>query len=355
MKNQKTEHDLEQFLNNGLPPDSFYSALFETTQNLTLIFDENTIILKTNSRFADLIGYTNEEVDGKMSWMEFVVKEDHEMMLRYNALRSSSPELAPKNYEFRVKNRNNRIFLMYMTIGMIPGTGYRIASLMDITERRELEKEIIHIAEEEQRRIGFQLHDDLAPQLLGIEALLNVAKRKLAREKSGVYSEVERIRSLVYDAAQKTRGFAKILCPVHLADYGLEAAIMELARNTETVYGVNCSFTVKGEIPDGNSDLSKNLFYIINEAVHNSVKHSRGKNISITMNYLHYSWIVRVEDDGAGFDVTDTSPGLGLKIMRYRAEMMGAFFEISSNKGNGTAVRIELHNSDPGKESVQIP
>ncbi len=344
MKKQKYHHDLEQFLKNGISSDSIYRSLFETTENLTLIFDENTIIMKVNSKFAELMGYAKEEVEGKKSWMDFVLKEDLDMMVKYNSIRSQSPQSAPKNYEFRVKNKNDEIFLMYITIGIIPGTTYRIASLMDITARRQLEKEIIHISEEEQRRIGFHLHDDLAPHLLGIEALLNVVKKKLTKEKSGVIDEVEKIRNLVVEAAQKSRDFAKILCPVHLADYGLESAIQDLARNTESLFGVKCGFTLDGESPDGNSDLSKNIFFIVKEAVHNSVKHSRAKNIRIFMEYNPSHSVVRIEDDGKGFDVIKTSPGIGLKIMKYRAEMLGAFFEISSHKNKGTTVNISIND-----------
>lgn len=65
MKKQKPEKELEQFLSDGIPSDSVYSSLFETTENLTLIFDENTTVLKANSKFAELVGFTKEEVEGK--------------------------------------------------------------------------------------------------------------------------------------------------------------------------------------------------------------------------------------------------------------------------------------------------
>lgn len=342
MKKQKNPHNFEQLLNSGITSNAFYSALFETTENLTLIFDENKIIQKTNSRFAELIGYTRDEVEGKMSWMDFVVKEDIDMMLKYHALRSRSPQSAPKNYEFRVRNKKNKIILMYITIGIIPGTTYRIASLMDITERRQMEKEIIQVTEDEQRRIGFHLHDDLAPHLLGIEALLNVVKKKLVKENSGMVSEVEKTRELLVDAVKKTRNFAKVLCPVHLADYGLESAIIDLARSTESVYGVLCSFSLEGSSPDGSSDLAKNIFFMVKEAVHNAVKHAQAKKIDIYMEYHPPHLVVKIEDDGRGFDVAKTSPGIGHKIMKYRAEMIGAYFDIRSARKKGTTVQIEI-------------
>lgn len=354
MKKQKTQHDLEQFLSNGIPSDSVYRALFETTENLTLIFDENTIMMKVNSKFAELMGYTKEEVEGKISWKDFILKEDLDMMVKYNSLRSQSPQSAPKNYEFRVKNKKGEIFLMYITIGIIPGTTYRIASLMDITARRELEKEIIHISEEAQRRIGFDLHDDLAPHLLGIEALLSVVTRKLTKEKSATAVDVEKIRKLVIEAVDKTRGFAKVLCPVHLADYGLESAIHDLIRNTEAMFGVKCRFILEGESPDGNSDHSKNIYFIVKEAVHNAVKHAQAKNITIFMEYHPPTSLIRIEDDGKGFNVSKTSPGIGRKIMKYRAEMLGAFFEVSSKKNKGTIVHLEIFESKNKKENTAL-
>ncbi len=350
MKKKADHHELEKFISDGIPSDTVYRALFETTENLTLIFDENTIVLKANSKFAELIGYTKKEVEGKVSWMEFVVEEDLEMMLKYNTMRSQSPQSAPKNYEFRVKNKKGEIFLMYITIGIIPGTTYRIASLMDITSRRELEKEIIHISEEAQRRIGFDLHDDLAPHLLGIEALLTVVTKKLTKEESATAGDVEKIRKLLIEAVDKTRGFAKVLCPVHLTDYGLESAIHDLIRNTESMFGVKCRFILEGESPDGNSEHSKNIYFIVKEAVHNAVKHAHAKNITIFMEYHPLSSLIRIEDDGKGFNVAKTSPGIGRKIMKYRAEMLGAFFEITSKKNRGTIVQIEIFESKTGNK-----
>lgn len=334
-----------QFPVNSIPSDPLYRALFETTENLTLIFDENKVIQKVNTRFAEFIGYPREDVEGKMTWMDFVVKEDIDMLLKYHDIRTRSPQSAPKNYEFRVRNKNNEIILMYMTIGLIPGTTWRIASLMDITARRQLEKEIIQITEEEQRRIGFHLHDDLAPHLLGIEALLNVIKKKLVKEKSAAAADVEKTRELLVEAVQKTRGFAKVLCPVHLADYGLESAILDLARNTESVYGIKCSFSLEGESPEGNSELAKHIFFMIKEAVHNAVKHARAKKISVSIEYHPPHLLVRIGDDGRGFNVAGTSPGIGQKIMRYRAEMIGAYFAITSGRNSGTTVLIEIPGS----------
>ncbi len=78
-----------------------YRTIFENTGTATLLIEEDTSIILVNSEFEKLSGYPQKEAIGK-SWTEFVVKEDLDKMLSYHETRNLDPDLAPKNYEFRV-------------------------------------------------------------------------------------------------------------------------------------------------------------------------------------------------------------------------------------------------------------
>lgn len=319
-----------------------YRTIFENTGTITLIFDENTIITMVNTDFAKRMGYSKKEVEGKRSWTEFVIKDDLKRLLKYHALRSNDPAAAPHNHEFRVINRRGEVLNIFMTIDMIPGTKLRIASLIDITDRIRAEEELMNISERERHKIGQDLHDDLAPHLMGIEFLSKILADKLEKNSPADAPQIKKIRALIQEATIKTKRFARGLCPVHLADRGLESSLRELAQSTEEIYGTPCSFTCSYPAFEHDMATSTHIFYIAQEAVHNAIKHGRAGNIAMSLNYDKRSATLAVKDDGKGFDDKTVSYGMGLKIMKYRARMINASLSVKSGPGNGTEVIVLL-------------
>ena len=117
-----------------------YRTLFDNTGTATVLIEENTVICLANREFERLSGYPKEEIEGKMRWTEFVVKDDLERMLAQHRLRRERKEAALKHYEFRVVTKSGEIRTIFLSIDMIPGTKRSVASLMDITERKRAEE-----------------------------------------------------------------------------------------------------------------------------------------------------------------------------------------------------------------------
>jgi len=120
-----------------------YRAIFENTGTATAILDDSTTINLVNMKFEELSGYSKEEVEGKKSWTEFATKADLERMVEYHHLRRVDPSTAPRNYEIQLKNKNNDDKDILLTMSMIPGTTKSLASLLDITERKQMEKALL--------------------------------------------------------------------------------------------------------------------------------------------------------------------------------------------------------------------
>ncbi len=131
---QNTEKELRK-------SEEKFRTIFENTGTASCIINEDAIIANANARFAQISGYTIEELVGKKSWTEFVVEEDLERMLAQHRLRRLSRDVALKSYEFRFLNKNKEVRNMLLVIDMIPNTNQSIASLLDITERKQLEVE----------------------------------------------------------------------------------------------------------------------------------------------------------------------------------------------------------------------
>ncbi|MFZ0930021.1 MAG: PAS domain S-box protein [Syntrophobacteraceae bacterium] len=120
-----------------------YRTIFENTGTATVIFEEDTIISLANAEFEKLTGYTRDEIENKKSWTEFVVKEDLETLLDRHRQWVADGKAALKQYEFRLIDRHGRTKYCLLTIDMIADTKRRVASLLDISERKKAEEELI--------------------------------------------------------------------------------------------------------------------------------------------------------------------------------------------------------------------
>jgi PAS domain S-box-containing protein len=116
-----------------------YQAVFENTGKAMVIVEEDATISLSNREFEQLSGYTKEEIEGRKSWTEFVARDDRKRVREYHLLRRTDPMLAPRSFEFRFLDRQEKVKNVVLTIGMIPGTNKSMASLLDITDRRQTE------------------------------------------------------------------------------------------------------------------------------------------------------------------------------------------------------------------------
>lgn len=117
-----------------------YRTIFENTGTAGILVEDDTTISLVNSEFEHLSGYSREEIEGKMSWTRFPVPEDLDLMSKQHKLRRENHDVALKQYEFRFVKRSGDIRNVWLTIDVIPGTQKSIASLLDITERKQIEQ-----------------------------------------------------------------------------------------------------------------------------------------------------------------------------------------------------------------------
>jgi PAS domain S-box-containing protein len=119
-----------------------------------VILNEDTSIGFANKEFFHLTGYSQEEIDKKRSWTEFIFTDDLEKMIEQHRLRRENQEKALKQYEFRLITKSGDIRSILLTIDLLPGTKNSVGSLIDITDQKTTEaiidryaSEITHYAE----------------------------------------------------------------------------------------------------------------------------------------------------------------------------------------------------------------
>jgi PAS domain S-box-containing protein len=209
----------------------------------------------------------------------------------------------------------------------------------DITERRQLERELLEISNREQRRIGHDLHDGVCQQLAGIAYRLSILGDRLHTKAAAESAEVEQISSQINEANSQARSVARGLFPVRLEDSGLVAALEELAESIASRFKVDCESSSQSPPLTVDSEVTLHVYFIAQEAVFNAVKHGAATKITISLSPQGDHYTLAVRDNGKGFQTSNVSrAGMGIRIMRHRARVIGATLELTSQPGQGTKV-----------------
>ncbi|MHC1711366.1 MAG: 7TM diverse intracellular signaling domain-containing protein [Solidesulfovibrio sp.] len=213
----------------------------------------------------------------------------------------------------------------------------------EMDERTRLEREIVNVSEEERRRLSHDLHDGLCQQLVGTRVrCATLVRRPIAEQ--GVAEEVSAIASLLQDSVSQAYNLSRGLWPVELAPGEVGASLAELARHEGQSSGVDISYFERLACAPCCNEHLVQLYRIAQEAVTNAVKHARPGRIAITLGCgSNRRLTLTVRDDGVGRQATDRSAGgLGLRIMAYRASMIGATLSIDDAETGGTMVTCSL-------------
>jgi signal transduction histidine kinase len=214
-------------------------------------------------------------------------------------------------------------------------------------EVKQLEGEIREISQREQERIGHDLHDGLGQELTGVSLLLKTLEDAIERDAPQLKPRVHSVRELVEQSIATTRALAHGLSPVHLDRDGFAGALEHLAANSESLYGIPVKFACqrRGAVPQ--LVAASDLYRIAQEAVRNAARHSGATAIEVQLEIEPDRLVVTVTDDGRGMpQSSETRGGMGLKIMRYRASIIGASLDIDPREDGGTIVRCTLLHAE---------
>lgn len=214
--------------------------------------------------------------------------------------------------------------------------------------RGAMERQMVEVGDNERRRFGHDLHDGLGQQLTGIALLSESLAHRLASQHLPAQAEqAEQITALVTEAIGWTRELARGLSPLMLETEGLLVALENLADGATRLFGIDCSLECDETEVAVAQDSAVHVYRIIQEAISNSVKHGKAKHVRVRVALdrgPREHVVITVEDDGSGLSAkTVANPGLGLQIMRYRANLIGAkLAAVRAGPDGGTLVTCEV-------------
>lgn len=221
----------------------------------------------------------------------------------------------------------------------------RTADLQEeILERMRLEKEMTEVTERERRRLGHDLHDSLCQHLTGTALAAQVLRSKLASKLSEDAADAGKLVGLIEEGIDLTRSLARGLFSPDLERGGLAVALEGLAHNTQERTGINCEFHYNEDsrLESRDAAVLTQFYRIAQEAVANATKHAHPGRIVIELDAADGEMRLNIFDDGAGLGDTSLTSGLGLKMMRNGAELIGAKFSAARRDPAGTIVSCVL-------------
>jgi signal transduction histidine kinase len=208
-----------------------------------------------------------------------------------------------------------------------------------IAERERVERELLSISEREKMTIGSDLHDNLGQHLTATAFASQVLAEQLAHKSLPESAAAKHVVKLVEEGISLTQMFARSLSPFEMTDSGFIDGLQELAYSTSKQFQVSCELNCHEPFRLKDSVSGTELYRIVQEAITNAIRHGKAKRIDIRLEEIENALTVTVTDDGTGLPGNvRNGKGLGLRIMTYRANRMGATFNIERLAEGGTRV-----------------
>ena len=323
--------------------------IVNTAVDAIITSDERGRISSVNPAAERMFGYLAAEMIGQnvKMLMPSPHHEEHDGYLaRY--LQTGEKHIIGIGREVQGRRKDGSTFPVDLSVSEFHDRTQRLFSgvLRDLSARKALEREVLEVASQEQLRIGQELHDSAGQELtaLGLlaEGLVEALQKTYPAEAVLASKIAEGLRRVLDQVRALSRG----LIPVEVDAAGLMAALAELASRTSELHGVTCTFECKEQVLVEDNHTATHVYRIAMEAVTNALKHSRAKNISISLEGDEKSITLRIRDDGVGLprEPAETR-GVGLKIMRYRAGLINAGLTVGPAQAGGTLVSCTLDKS----------
>ena len=316
------------------------SAILDSVGTLVVVLDPQMRIVRFNRVCEETTGYSFRDVRSRFIWDLMTLPEQAE---RFRAAFEEVQNGRPvQDFEVAWESRGGVRRLISWSLTALRGDKgspqYFIAAGTDISVRKRLETAVMEISGREQRRIGQDLHDGLGQLLTGIAFMSKVQEKRLAEKGAPEAAEAAKIVRLVNEAIHKARELSRGLMPGLAEPNGLMSSLEQMAHEIEEVFGVSCRFCSDERLLIHDATVASHLYHIAQEAVSNAIKHGKARHIEIHLRGRRASGVLMVRDTGSGIaPVPREHSGMGLDIMKHRANTIGGSLEISSN-GQGTLV-----------------
>lgn len=318
-------------------------ALFEASRMGIVLTDMHQRFVDFNESYCRITGYSAEELRA-LDYRQLTIEEDRAETEERLQLMQRTGHLDA--YEKTYRRKDGSLVPVRLNGAQFSGSDgrkYQSTIVEDITDRRRLEHALVDSMSMEQQKLGRDLHDGLGQELAGIAMLASAAASSLKKAGRPEAAHLDDVAKFASQAVANCRALAHGLSPSIFSGGNLVGLLREMATLQRNSFGFDarCEVIEAAPLKLGEAAL-ENFYRISQEAVANARRHGQAKSISITLNIQPTTVRLDVVDDGIGMSqAPEASTGMGLKIMAFRAELIGARLAIKSGEHGGTQVMVE--------------
>ncbi len=341
-------------------------TILKTASDAIITIDNQGIIDSVNRSTETIFGYTNSEMVGKniSMLMPQPYQREHDGYIK-RFLSGGEPRIIGRGREVICQRKDGSTFPADLAVSQVDHLGLFTGILRDISGRKQLEKHILEIAAEEQRRIGLELHDGTQQELTGLSLYANALQETISgasqthNDSLAVWqfqaAEFQRLKSIaellskrLAETNQHVRDLAHGIMPIQIDAEGLRSALMDLTKSINSNENIHCDFQYDAEIAIASNTTATHLYRIAQEAVSNALRHGSANQIQINLSLRDDRIVLEVCDNGvgieneAGVSGDPAIKGLGMQTMEYRASLIGGHVGVQRRQGGGTIVRCEI-------------
>ncbi len=339
-------------------------AIWDSAFDAIITINQCGLIETANRAAEKMFGYTSAELLGQN--MKFLMpkpySDEHDGYIRrYHETGQERILNTPR--ELVALRKDGSIFPIDLSVTQVDHSGYFTGIIRDISERKRMQRNILEVSSEEQRRIGRELHDGTGQELTGLSltaaALLEMitavpiatAEGKSLRQLderafAWIRDTVAKINHKLIEANRHVHELSHGIMPVQIDAGALQSSLEELATSTNMPPKILCRFECPLPVIVPDNSTATHLYRIAQEAVNNALRHSRASEIVLSLKQNGKEIVLEVLDNGIGIDEkysriaeAKKDHGMGMRTMQYRAGIIGGTLQIERRTTGGTSVR----------------
>jgi PAS domain S-box-containing protein len=340
------------------------AAIVESSNDAILIRGLDATILSWNTAAERLFGWSAQEAVGRSidlilppertgtlrRLIEGVARSETPNPVETVHLRKDGARIATQVTFSPVKDQQGNVVAHSYTVRDMTELRRKEEAVRGYASRlRELSRRLREVEEAERRAISRELHDRIGQDLTTLGLILGSLGAKLPQDSPpAVHTQLQEMQGLLKSMVANVRDVMAELRPPVLDDYGLLAALRQLATDFAQRSGIAAELSGVDLQPRLPSIVETAMFRITQEALNNIAKHAQAKNVEISLCAAPDRVVLDIADDGIGFDAKAASPDRrhwGLATMRERAEAVGIVFHLESDPGACTRIVLEVERA----------
>ncbi|MDX2507202.1 MAG: PAS domain S-box protein [Gammaproteobacteria bacterium] len=388
-----------------LKTEQLIRSIVNTAADAIISINSQGIIEHFNLAAEKMFGYSADEAIGCNIniLMPSPYREKHQQYLN-RALKAQHSYVIGFTREIVAQRKSGQIFPIELSVSQMDHHKCCTGIIRDLSWNKKLERQLLTIADETQREIGQNLHDDIGQEMTGLALKTEALQALVSHKDKAGQTLIADIISGLDRTRNKISVLSRGLIPVAVDARGLMVALEELASKISTVYGVSCTFSSTRQAGINNNTIATQLFHIAQEAINNAIRHGQARHIQIQLNKNGQHFNLSIQDDGKGFagigrketrrienrrkearrkeaqrneaerkearrieaerkearrkearrkESRRKEKGMGLHIMEYRSRYFGGKLSIEAGKTGGVIVNCSFEEEDDDDDEKQ--